>query len=299
MPSLNDSARRHFILGAGGAFVLAATGCAALGRGAVETGYAAVPGGRLYYEVAGRGDPVVLVHGFTLDTRMWDDQFEELARSYRVVRYDLRGYGRSSLPVGPYSPAEDFKALLQHLGIARADVVGLSLGGRVALDFAMVHPELIRSLVLIDTAPVSGSAPAPVIGKLLGTIIAAGKQGRLDEARRVWLDAELFRPAARNPAVARRLEQMVRDYSGYRFANTDPEVAPTPPTGQRLGTIRIPTLVIVGELDVPELQTQSEMLAREIPGARKRVIQNAGHMSNMEAPAEVNRAVLEFLKTRP
>src|SRR3712207_1103532 len=104
----------------------------------VESGFAAVNGTRLYYEVAGEGTPVALIHGFTLDTRMWDDQFLPLAAHYRVVRYDARGFGRSDLPTGePYSPHDDLRALLEHLGLGPAAITGLSMGGGIAADFAI------------------------------------------------------------------------------------------------------------------------------------------------------------------
>src|SRR5258708_29243977 len=108
------------------------------GNAAVKTGLAEVSGGSLYYEVWGSGSPVVLIPGFTLDTRMWDSQMEPLSRKHRVIRYDLRGGGKSPTPTGPYTQYEDLAALLHHLGIAQAHIVGLALGG--AIDFALASP---------------------------------------------------------------------------------------------------------------------------------------------------------------
>src|SRR4051812_9443671 len=114
-------------------------------------GFAEVNGTRLYYDVAGAGPPLVLVHGFTLDARMWDDQIDDLARHYRVVRYDLRGFGRSALPGSEeYADTEDLHALLEHLGIDAAIVVGMSMGGEVAANFALDFPAAVRALVLVD-----------------------------------------------------------------------------------------------------------------------------------------------------
>ena len=117
-----------------------------------QQGFIEVNGTRLYYEMAGAGDAVVFLHGFTLDTRMWDDQFERFAEQYHVIRYDLRGFGQSAVPTdAPYAHFDDLKALLDALGIEQAHLVGLSKGGGVALDFALAFPTYVRGLVLIDS----------------------------------------------------------------------------------------------------------------------------------------------------
>ena len=125
---------------------------------------------RLYYEVAGSGHPLVFIHGFTLDTRMWDDQFETFAREYQVVRYDRRGFGKSSLPVDEdYAHADDLAALLEHLGIDRAYVLGLSGGGASAIDFALTYPEAIDGLITVDTV-LRGYQWTPRYGALLDEV---------------------------------------------------------------------------------------------------------------------------------
>ncbi len=119
----------------------------------IDTGFADVNGIRLYYEIAGSGHPLVFIHGFTLDTRMWDDQFEVFAQHYRVLRYDARGFGKSTLPTSePYSPAEDLRALMKYLGIEHAHIIGLSMGGLIAVDFAVTYPESTDTLIPVDAA---------------------------------------------------------------------------------------------------------------------------------------------------
>jgi pimeloyl-ACP methyl ester carboxylesterase len=120
----------------------------------VNKGFAEVNGTRLYYEIVGRGHPLVLVHGFSPNTKMWDDQFEVFAKRFKVVRYDVRGFGKSALPtVGKdYSHTKDLKALLNQLGIDYAYVVGLSMGGVIALDFALEYPEVTKALILADSS---------------------------------------------------------------------------------------------------------------------------------------------------
>jgi pimeloyl-ACP methyl ester carboxylesterase len=121
----------------------------ATSSGQVVSGRANVPEPVLFYEVAGQGTPVVLIHGGQMDRRMWDPQFELFAKSFRVVRYDVRGYGRSATASLPYSDVDDLAALLDDLKIPKAHLVGLSLGGRIAIDFAVVHPERVASLVAV------------------------------------------------------------------------------------------------------------------------------------------------------
>ena len=261
-----------------------------------RTGFAEVNGTRLYYEVAGSGEPVVLVHAFTLDTRMWDDQFEVLARDFRVIRYDARGFGKSAAPNSgePYSNAEDLAALLEQLDARRAHVVGLSMGGRFALDYAVTYPDGPRSLVVIDGV-IGGWQWSREWIAAYAPIVEAGRRRDVAQAKSLWLGLALFAPARARAPVGARLKQMVDDYSGWHFVNQNPERAVSPPAVGRLGAIRAPTLVVVGELDLPDFQRMSERLEHDIPGARRATIPGAGHFANMEAPDGVTRALREFL----
>ena len=286
--------RRRF-LAAGPTLALAA--CAGPGFAPrPSSGFAEVNGTRLYYEVAGSGDPVVLVHAFTLDTRMWNDQFEVLARDFRVIRYDARGFGKSAAPKPgePYSNAEDLAALLDHLDARKAHVVGLSMGGRFALDYAVTSPDGLRSLVVIDGV-IGGWQWSREWIAAYAPIVAAGRRQDVAQAKSLWLGLPLFAPARAQPEVDARLKRMVDDYSGWHFVNQNPERPVSPPALGRLGAIRAPTLVLVGERDLPDFHRMSERLERDIPGARRATIAGAGHMANMEAPDAVNKALGSFL----
>lgn len=252
-----------------------------------------VNGTRLYYELAGTGQPLVLIHGFSLDHRMWNDQFERLAQAYQVIRYDLRGFGRSALPDGrPYSHADDLKALLDHLGVGPTHLLGLSLGGWVALNFALVYPAATRSLVLADAVLLGLGWSEEYLAAINPIWEAASKTG-VATARELWLRTPLIAPAAARPGAGPRLRQIIADYSGWHFVNTDPGQA-EPDVLERLETIEAPTLVIVGERDMSDFQRIADTLL-QIPKARKVVVVGSGHMVNMEAPERFNDIVLDFL----
>lgn len=255
------------------------------------TGFAQVNDTRLYYEVAGSGQPLALLHGFSLDTRMWDDQFEAFAQHYQVVRYDLRGFGQSARPASdPYTHPDDLKALLQSLKIDPAHIVGLSLGGGIAIDFALTYPEATRSLITID-GTLGGYRWAKDWGGPRATAQSAG----VAAAREVWLDDELFIPANELPPMAARLRQMMMTYSGWHWLNRDPGRWLQPPAIEQLEQIRAPTLAIVGERDLPDFHAIADTLQQRIPWARKVVVPGAGHLANMEAPEQVNEVILNFL----
>lgn len=237
------------------------------------------------------------------DRRLWDGQLPALAERHLVVRYDLRGYGDSPLPGGPFSYVDDLAALLEHLGIERAALVGNSFGGKVALEFALEHPGRTRALVLIASA-LGGherSAELEAFDEAEDALLEAGK---LDEAvelnLRTWLDgpdrdAAPVAPEARRLVAAgqrRAFETMLAAYEA------SPPPGPVrwadPPAATRLGEVAAPTLVVAGAHDVTDFRAIAERLADEIPGAQKAVLDTA-HLPGLERPGELNRLLLDFL----
>jgi pimeloyl-ACP methyl ester carboxylesterase len=262
----------------------------------IERGIAEVNGTRLAYEVTGDGPPVVFLHGFTLDMRMWDDQVPAFAARHRVVRYDLRGFGASAPPVvdEPYTHADDLRALMTHLGIERAAIVGLSMGGWAAQEFALTYPESVDALILVGSV-LDGHPWSPAAADVLEAISRLGAEGRLAEAKAGWLAAPIFAYSRGFPAVVARLEQMVAEYGCWELLNEDPHRPLDPLAIERLPEISAPTLAIVGEHDIPDFHTIADLLAARIAGAQTVVIPEAGHMANMDAPDAFNRVVLDFL----
>jgi 3-oxoadipate enol-lactonase len=273
------------------AVVLACGGRTALPEARV--GRVTLPGTWLYYEEVGSGPPVVLLEGGNLPLGMWDDQVPALASRYRVVRYDVRGFGRSGPYAGPYEAQDDLRALLDTLGVRRAHLVGLSLGGRIAIDFALHHPDRVGALVL--AGPGLGGFPwSPPDSAWMAEI--AGAIGRRDSVRAVelWLRSPYMVPAMERPELRDRIRGLALRNSSM-WVQPDSERVPTPPAIARLGELRAPTLVVVGTREHPDILRIVDTLGARVPHARRVVLDGAGHMLNLERPREFERAVLDFL----
>lgn len=261
----------------------------------VETGIAKVNDTQLYYEVAGHGPSLVLLHGFLLDTRMWDDQFATFAQHYRVVRYDVRGFGRSALPTEEvYAHTDDLKALLDYLGIAQAHIVGLSMGGEIAINFALTYPEMTTTLIVAD--PLLDGHSSPELDQSMLPIIERASTAGGKAANALLLDHVIFAPAREHPKVSARLAQMLTENSGWQWVNDGSPRPIEPPAVSRLHTITAPTLVIHGERDMATFREITNILRAKVHQARMVVVPGVGHMSNMEAPTLFNTAVLSFLQ---
>lgn len=248
----------------------------------------------IYFETKGRGDPVVLIHGGQMDRRMWDAQFDLFARQSRVIRYDIRGFGRSDVPGKPYSEANDLYTLLQHLRVKKASLVGLSLGAAVATDFALVHPEMVHALILV--CPGLGGFPFQDKANDLRAVVEAARDYSYEKAAELWLKNPYMSVAMENPALRGKLRQLARDNGRCWLNNPVIVRRMRPPAAERLREIHAPTLVIGGERDVSDIHDIIERLTSEIPGAQKKILPVAGHLVPMEKPEEFNRLALEFLE---
>jgi pimeloyl-ACP methyl ester carboxylesterase len=264
-----------------------------------RTGLATVHGAQLYYEVAGDGHPLVLLHEGIADCRMWDDQMDAFARGFTVVRYDLRGFGRSDMPPDAFSHRADLASLLDYLGVERAYLLGMSLGGQVATDFAIERPDRVAALVLAGAA-LGGKQPSEeLIAQWKAIDEAAESDGDLARAvemeLRMWVDGLRRTPDQVDPAVRERVRQMDTAIFARAQQPQGEEQRLAPPAIGRLGEIHVPALVMVGDGDQPDVVATADLLARGIAGARKRVLHGVAHVPNMERPQEFNRIVLEFL----
>ncbi len=257
-----------------------------------------VDGGSLWYEIAGGGPDVVFLHPGLWDSRTWDDQFGEFSRMYRAIRYDARGYGRSSRiePGRSYSHARDLKTLLDALDVSQAALVGCSLGGATAIDFALTHPERVSALVL--AAPgLGGFEPLEEEEDWWAArsepIDAAVEAGELETAENLRL--QIWAPLGAHDDAGRRIRDIAFDNLHEITMDESGEEELDPPAARRLQEIVAPTLVLIPDHDPPYMQRTGDLIARGVLGARKLVVENADHVVTMRQPEIFSRTVLEFL----
>ncbi len=259
-------------------------------------------GARIYYETAGQGDALLLAHAGFVDSRMWDEQFEFFAQRYQVIRFDMQGFGRSDPAQGPVVRRREIYSLMQHLNIQKAVLVGCSMGGAIVLDFALEHPDMAQALILISTAPggfqLQGEPPPGLM-----EMIAALQQndlGRASELQiQIWIDGMFRKPEQVDPLVRQRAAEMNRiavENQTYLKVDSQPLQPLDPPAANRLKEVQVPTLIIAGALDHPEILRAADFMAREIPSSKKLIIPNSAHMPNMEQPDAFNQAVFDFFQ---
>jgi pimeloyl-ACP methyl ester carboxylesterase len=250
---------------------------------------------------ARRETPVVLIHGHSADLRLWEPQTPALLTAgYRVVRYDVRGHGRSTAPATGYSWEHyqaDLRALLDHLRLERVHLAGISMGGAIALQFALEEPGQVASLALLDPA-LPGFTYSPEfeddIERLRTAVRADGPRAALE---RIWLAHPIFDGVRRHPQAFAALQRMVLDYPTADYLDEAEYPPPERPAIERLQEVQAPVLVVAGELDLPDFLIIADILAENLSAARKLVVPDAGHLPNLERPDAVNAALLSFLAT--
>jgi pimeloyl-ACP methyl ester carboxylesterase len=238
----------------------------------LETGGIEVNGGRLEFDVAGNGPPVVFLHPGLWDRRTWDDQFGLFSRTYRVVRYDARGYGRSSRPEPgrSYSHVEDLSAVLDAAGVDRAALVGCSMGGAIALDFALAEPERVSALVLAapGLAGFEGTMDEEAaweadwgeLDREIDEAIAAGELERAEDLRlKIWA------PLGTDDEAGRRIREIAFDNLHEITMDESGATTPDPASVERLEEIGAPTLVLPADHDPPWHGRICELLRARIP----------------------------------
>jgi pimeloyl-ACP methyl ester carboxylesterase len=265
-----------------------------------ESGLLEVDGGRIYYEVEGDGHPLLLIHGGLGSLRMWDDQVPAFGERYRVIRYDTRGFGRTETEDVEFTNLADAAAVLDHVGAASAYVVGQSRGGMIALDLTLDHPERVDALVSV----------AGGVGGYQPQLPEGAEPPPWEEMERLWeskdwealaeLEAQVWvdgwgQPPERVDAVLRR---KVHDWirSTYQAEKAEGKPQPLdPPAAQRLAEVRVPTLVMIGEVDEAGGVAAERHLATSVAGARQVEFPGVAHMIQLEEPERFNRLVLDFL----
>lgn len=267
-------------------------------------GFLAVDGGSLYYEVEGAGEPLVLIHGFLGNLRMWDFQAQALAGSHRVVRCDMRGFGRSTTEHVEFAYWADVAALLDHLGVDRAHIVGQSFGGRIALDLALARPACVATLTSVaggidgyrpDLDPEQDNVPWSDMDRLWDE----KKWVELAELEtRVWVDG-CGQPTTR---VGRTLRDSIKGdvLSTYQAENEEGLPQPLQPrAADRLGELTVPVLVMIGTLDEARSRATAAHLVAAVSGSRSVEVAGVAHMIQLEAPERVSEELRDFIQDHP
>lgn len=260
-----------------------------------NSGYIDVDEGKLFYEEAGEGETIVLLHDGILHHVIWDEQFPVLAKNYRVIRYDRRGFGKSLPPRDPFSHVDDLNQLFTQLKIDNAIMFGMSAGGGLAIDFTLKYPEKVSALVLVG-AVVSGYGYSTHFFRRGGRITSLAEY--LDPPKFIqyfgWEDPYEIYPK-NIEAKEKFLEILKENPQNVRGALGNLAQPPDRPAVKFLSEIEVPALILVGEFDIPDVHAHSGAIEAGIPNAKREIISNSGHLIPLEQPEVFNSTVLKFL----
>lgn len=262
----------------------------------LTTGYMQADSSRLFYETIGKGQPIVLIHDGLVHREVWDEQFRFFENN-KVVRYDRRGYGRSERPHDDYSNVKDLHTLLEHLNIERAILMGVSAGGMIAIDFTLAYPDMVDALVLIGAA--IGGFEISEHMRQRGQAAARPliEDDDVEQTIENWVNDPYF-VVEKNSAARQKFRN---------FLTSNPHNLSDPhwhsfeehgkPAIERLSEIQVPSLIVVGEEDIPDNHAVAGVLQVGIAKSKRVVLPNAGHLAQLEQPKEFNLLVSEFLKS--
>jgi pimeloyl-ACP methyl ester carboxylesterase len=246
---------------------------------------------------------LVFIHAGIADMRMWQYQHPAFSEQYRVLRYDMRGYGYSDSPPGTFDHTADLLALLNRFDLDKVILCGTSMGGNVALKLALTHPERVSALITVGTIPqgwhynnAAFEAKYAAFGQAVEALFQQGKLAEINDLElRWWIDGPR-EPSAVDPAMRALVAEMnLRSLNQY---NPKSVPAPTESLVEQLSTLACPLLVLVGELDQPNEIAAAAVFAQAVPHATTGTIPNATHLPSLEQPEAFNRTVLDFLQTR-
>ena len=263
----------------------------------VKTGYLEVLDGKLYYEVAGEGEWIVLVHDGNLHSVTWDEQFPVFSKNYKVVRYDRRGYGKSTYPEKPYSNIEDLAEVFRQLNIDKATLMGMSAGGGLVIDFTLEHPEKVTGLVLVG-AVVSGYGYSDHMRTRGGNL---SPEVFSDPAKLAdymcHRDPYTFYEGNKE-AKERGYAYLMNSLQNYKMDKFNLLKGPKRPALPNLKEVEVPALIIVGEYDIPDCHAHAGAIEAGIVGSERVIINKSAHIVPLEQPAIFNGIVLRFLNEK-
>lgn len=261
---------------------------------AVESGYIEVDGGRIFYEAAGQGPVIVMIHDGLLHRETWNAQFSVFAKRYRAIRWDRRGYGRSTEPTKQFSQLDDLGSVIKALKIDRATLLACSAGGLLAIHFALDHPRIVSALVLVGPI-VSGMEFSDHFASR-GDRGRPANDARIEQKIEYWASKDPWIMAPESAAARQKLKTLMTANpqnlmgAGQQFATW-----PDQPALPRLSQIKVPTLLVVGESDIPDVHAHVGAIQAGIAGSKRVVLNHSGHLPHIEVPDAFNEVVLGFL----
>jgi 3-oxoadipate enol-lactonase len=262
---------------------------------ATDSGYVQVDGGKLFYEVAGQGEYIVLLHDGILHRVVWDAQFPVLAKRYRVVRYDRRGFGKSSAPQAPFWHVDDLNRLFAQLKIDKAIIFGMSAGGGIAINFALKYPEKVRALVLVR-AVVSGYSYSTHLLTRGGHIKSLSEYLKPEKFIEYFGWEDPYEIYPENTEAKKKFYGLLKANPQNVIGAWGTYLKPAERLSYKfLSEIKVPALVLVGEFDIPDAHAHAGVIEAGIAHARREIISKSGHLIPLEQPEAFNAAVLNFL----
>ena len=261
-----------------------------------QTGFLEINGAQIYYEMMCTGNPVVFIHAGVADRRMWDFQFEIFAQHYQVIRYDQRGFGKTTANEKPFSRYKDLLELIQHLDISAVNMIGCSMGGATAINLALEYPEIVNSMVLVGSAIEGYEMTDPGRFAPWNAIKEAYKAGNYQKAAELEADMWLIGINRTKDQVDPAIYELVVEMIHPTFTvEIGPEQPLKPGAITRLAEISIPTLIIAGEKDQPDVFKMATILNNKIKGSSLAIMADTAHLPNLEKPTEFNDLILDFL----
>ncbi|MGA7915391.1 MAG: alpha/beta hydrolase [Candidatus Acidiferrales bacterium] len=252
-----------------------------------------VDGSKIYYEECGKGpEAVVLIHDGIAHSVVWDPVWPSFCQQYHTIRYDRRGYGRTPAAKQWYYETDDLQALLRHLQVKHAMLVGSSHGGELAIDFTLQHPDLVEQLVLVGAVVSGYGFSDQFIDRGIKNYVPYEKK---DVAGLVanWANDKYL--LAEDHTDAKKVLLQILTASPQDLTHDD-MARPTRPAVGRLGEIRVPTLILVGDQDIPDVHAHAGVIENGIPNSRRFVVEDAGHLMYLEKSYEFSHLVIAFLQ---
>jgi len=267
-----------------------------------QTNTITIADGQIHYEVTGQGTPLILCHAGFVDSQMWNPQIDVLAQDYQVIRYDLRGYGQSSPATQPMSRRHELLAVMEALDIDKAILVGCSISGTTVIDFALDYPEKVIALIPVAATPsgfeLQGEPPAHIY-EMFGALQQGDFETASELQTRIWFDGMTRTPEQVDAALRQQVKGMnlnAVQRNTFLIADAEPLNPLDPPAITRLSEIDVPTLIIAGALDHPEIMRSATIMRDTIANAQMHILEQSAHLPNMEQADDFNRIVSDFLR---